>query len=137
MKPQPFTVAGAALALAAAAACTATPAPADVKNGEAVYGQCAACHSLNVDRTGPHHCGLLERRAGSVPGFAYSDALRRSKIVWTPRTLDQFLANPLKMVPGTTMGYAGVTDVKARRDLISYLQAANSSAECADTAQAK
>lgn len=111
--------------------------PADVKNGEAVYGQCAACHALGYDRTGPHHCGLIGRRAGSVAGFTYSDAMRKSNIVWAPRTLDRFLANPLKMIPGTTMGYAGVNDAKARRDLIGYLAAANGSAECREMKQAK
>ena len=125
--------AGAALVLIASAALAAPTAPvppADVKNGEAVYGQCAACHSLGYDRTGPRHCGLIGRRAGSVAGFAYSDAMRRSNIVWTARTLDRFLANPLRVVPGTTMGYAGVTDAKARKDLIAYLQAANDGVDC-------
>jgi cytochrome c len=82
------------------------------------------------DRTGPHHCGLLGRKAGTVQGFQYSEAMKRSRIVWTPPALDAFLANPFKAVPGTTMGYAGVTDPKERGDLIAYLMAANDSAEC-------
>ncbi len=56
--------------------------------------------------------------------------MRRSKIVWSGKTLDRFLANPLKAVPGTAMGYAGITDRKERADLIAYLEQANASPEC-------
>lgn len=125
--------AGAALLLMAGATLAAPPArpPAgDVKNGEALYGRCVACHALTYDRTGPHHCGLLGRKAGTVKGFEYSAAMKRSKVVWTPKTLDEFLANPLKMVPGTAMGYAGVTDPQERSDLIAYLREANKSEAC-------
>jgi cytochrome c len=66
-----------------------------------------------------------------VPGFEYSPAMRRSGIVWTAKTLERFIADPLKAVPGTAMGYAGVKDAAERRDLIAYLQAANKSPECA------
>ena len=111
---------------------TAAAAPAgDPAAGKAIYSRCLACHALAYDRTGPRHCGLFGRRAGSVKGFSYSEAMKRSKIVWNEKTLDRFLANPLKAVPGTAMGYAGVTDKKERADLIAYLKAANASAECA------
>ena len=105
-----------------------TPA---VKAGEAVYTRCLACHALAYDRTGPRHCGLIGRRAGSVAGFPYSDAMKRSSIVWTPATLDRFIANPVQAVPGTTMGYAGVNDPRERAELIAYLVDANRSAACA------
>lgn len=112
----------------------AQPAPqafiADVKNGEALYGRCVACHALANDRTGPRHCGLIGRKAGSVKEFEYSAAMKHSKIVWTTKTLDKFLTNPLKMMPGTSMGYAGITDPKERRDLIAYLLDANNSEVC-------
>lgn len=113
----------AALALLAAQA-VAAPDQRLFKQGEQVYERCQACHSLEVDRTGPHHCGLFGRRAGSVPGFQYSDAMKHSDIVWTARTLDRFLANPQKAVPGTNMTYAGVTDAGERKALIAYLQQA-------------
>ncbi|GAB3471741.1 hypothetical protein GCM10027321_43960 [Massilia terrae] len=113
----------AALVLAASHA-AAAPGQRLQKQGEQVYERCQACHSLETDRTGPRHCGLFGRRAGSVPGFAYSDAMKHADIVWTARTLDRFLANPAKMVPGTTMTYAGVTDAGERKALIAYLQQA-------------
>jgi cytochrome c len=103
------------------------PLPGDPMAGEAIYSRCLACHALAYDRTGPRHCGLFGRRAGSVPGFGYSEAMKASRIVWTGKTLDRFLANPLKAVPGTTMGYAGIDDARERADLIAYLAAANRS----------
>jgi len=103
----------------------------DADKGEQLYARCAACHSLTVDRTGPRHCGLLGRRAGAVPGFAYSDAMRQSGIVWTVAALDRFLANPLQALPGTAMGYGGVSDPKERADLVAFLARASSSASCA------
>ena len=118
--------------LAGALVCVAVSAEAapDLARGEQIYARCLACHALSFDRVGPHHCGLLGRRAGSVPGFDYSAAMKNSKITWNEATLDRFLTNPLAMVPGTTMTYAGVTDPKERSDLIAYLKQANQSAEC-------
>jgi cytochrome c len=85
---------------------------------------------LNYDRTGPRHCGLFGRRAGSVPGFSYSAAMKASNIVWDAHTLDRFLANPTRAVPGTSMGYAGVADKAERDALIAYLRSANGTPEC-------
>jgi cytochrome c len=121
-------VAGAALLLAAGAAPAARHG--DARAGEAIYARCLACHALAYDRTGPKHCGLFGRRAGSEPGFRYSEAMRRSKIVWNEKTLDRFLADPLKALPGTAMGYAGVKDRNERADLIAYLRQANDSPAC-------
>jgi cytochrome c len=103
---------------------------ADLKLGEAVYARCLGCHALAYDRTGPRHCGLFGRRAGSVPGFGYSEAMKRSGIVWNAATLERFLANPMKAVPGTSMGYAGVTDKAERAALVAWLKQANGTPEC-------
>jgi cytochrome c len=118
-------VAGALAALAAVSPVAA--ANGDAARGAKVYERCAACHSLDHDRTGPRHCGLFGRRAGSEPAFDYSPAMRRSGLVWSEATLDRFLAAPTKVVPGTTMGYAGVDDPRERADLVAYLKAANGS----------
>ena len=124
-----------ALAVAALAVTTAATAAGgslrgDPNAGEAIYSRCLACHTLAYDRTGPRHCGLFGRPAGSVKGFAYSAAMRRSKIVWGEKTLDRFIADPLRTVPGTAMGYAGVKDPKERADLIAYLKRSGASPEC-------
>lgn len=117
----------AAGAFAALVALSPGAAAGDAARGEKVYERCAACHSLDRDRTGPRHCGLFGRKAGSRPGFDYSPAMRGSGIVWNDATLDRFLAAPTKVVPGTSMGYAGVDDPRERADLVAYLKAANGS----------
>ena len=114
----------------AASAAPAAGVAGDAKAGEAIYSRCLACHALEYDRTGPRHCGLFGRRAGSVQTFTYSAAMKRSAIVWNRATLDRFLRDPLAAVPGTTMGYAGVADATERADLIAYLDEANRSARC-------
>ena len=124
-----MNVRSAIAALAAVLGCAAAYA-ADPRAGEALYERCAGCHALEYDRTGPRHCGLFGRRAGSVAGFEYSDAMKRSGITWNAQTLDRFLANPMKAVPGTSMGYAGIADAKERADLIAYLARAGKSGAC-------
>ncbi|WP_062758660.1 c-type cytochrome, partial [Bordetella bronchiseptica] len=116
---------------APAAARAAAPDPV---RGEQVYARCLACHALAYDRVGPRHCGLLGRKAGSVPGFAYTQAMEDSGLTWDAATLDRFLADPLKTVPGTAMTYAGVPDAGERADLIAYLRAAAASPACAGVA---
>ena len=93
----------------------------DVDNGKALYAQCLGCHSPNRHRTGPSHCGLLGRRAGSVEGFEFTRPMKESGIIWTKETLDGFLQAPLTYVPGTSMGFAGIASAKDRRQLIDYL----------------
>ncbi|HJV28825.1 MAG TPA: cytochrome c family protein [Aromatoleum sp.] len=120
-------IALAALFAAPAGAATTTGDPA---RGKEIYDRCLACHALAYNRTGPKHCGLFGRRAGSVPDFEYSPAMAHSKIVWNAKTLDRFLTNPTRMVPGTAMGYAGIPDPQERADLIAWLRQAGSSEEC-------
>lgn len=117
----------AALALGGAASARAAP---NAMRGEQIYNRCLACHALASDRVGPRHCGLLGRRAGSVPDFPYSQAMKDSKITWDEKTLHLFLSKPLKMLPGSTMTYDGVPDAKDRSDLIAYLKQAGRSLEC-------
>ena len=113
---------GFALALSPAAVALAMAA-GDPNRGAEVYERCLACHALGYNRTGPKHCGLIGRRAGSVSGFDYSEAMRRSGLVWDRASLDRFLADPLGTVPDTTMTYDGVKDPIDRADLIAYLVA--------------
>jgi cytochrome c len=120
---------GVRLLVAALLSCLAATASAegDPRRGEKIYERCAACHSLDRDRTGPRHEGLIGRRVGSVPGFAYSPAMKKAGaagMVWDEATLDRFLENPMKAIPGTRMGYAGVKDAKERADLIAFLKEA-------------
>lgn len=110
----------------------ASPAAANLAAGEQSYAKCIGCHSPDRNRTGPLHCGLVGREAGAVPDYAYSDAMRASGIVWTVDALDRFLRDPLQMVPGSTMGFAGIADAAERRDLVAWLATlTESSAACA------
>ena len=119
----------AALVASAPAGGAENSAP-DAMRGEQVYARCLACHALAYDRVGPRHCGLFGRRAGSVPQFSCSPAMKKSGIVWNDKTLDRFLTQPLKMVPGTAMTYDGIADPKNRADVIAYLEHVNDTPEC-------
>jgi cytochrome c len=119
------------LAVAASAGANAAAAPVgDAKRGAEIYTRCAACHALEYNRTGPKHCGVIGRESAGVPGFDYSPAMRGAKLTWDEKTLDRFLADPLKTVPGTTMTYAGIADRQERADVIAYLRDAGKSAAC-------
>ncbi len=95
----------------------------DAAAGGMAFQQCAECHSPgSADGAGPGLKGVVGRRAGGKAGFAYSPALAKSTLVWDDKTLDAFLANPQKAVPGTSMAYAGDVDAKERADLVAYLK---------------
>jgi cytochrome c len=104
----------------------------NAERGEEIYTRCMACHTLAHNRVGPRHCGLFGRKAGSVPNYAYSTAMKKYGVTWNEETLDRFIENPLKTVPGTKMGYAGVKDPQERADLIAYLKQATSDPKTCD-----
>ena len=89
----------------------------------AAFAQCAGCHSTEPGKNlfGPSLAGVSKRRAGSLPGYAYSPALKKSGIAWNAQSLDRWLASPQKAVPGTKMPLAGVPDPAARKALVTYL----------------
>lgn len=109
------------------AALGSTPALADPQgdpvHGKAVFAQCQICHSTEAGKNliGPSLHHVVGRAAGSLPGFAYSQAMKKSGLTWTPETLSDFLTAPMKKVPGTRMGFAGLTKPKDRADVIAYL----------------
>jgi cytochrome c len=109
-----FLFAVALLPVSALAANPATP--------PAVFAQCAACHSVNGSNgVGPSLKGVIGRKAGSVPGFRYSRAMKNYGKVWDKTSLAAYLANPQQAVPGNTMPFAGVPDASQRNAIISYL----------------
>lgn len=97
-------------------------AVADAVNGKVLYdSRCTGCHSVDQNRVGPAHFGVFGRRAGLAVGYDYSPALKKSKVVWSAKTLDQWLAGPERLIPGQKMGYS-VTEAQDRADLIEYLK---------------
>lgn len=102
-------------------------AAGDPLAGAQQFRACAACHSLEPrrNRTGPSLAGVLDRGAGTAPGFQrYSPALRNSALVWDATTLDAWITDPKAFVPGNRMGFRGLPDPQARADLIAFLTAA-------------
>lgn len=99
-------------------------AQGDAARGQDVFVRCQACHKLDdTNGIGPHLDGVVGRAKASVPGFAYSGALRAmADQSWTPENLDAFLINPRGYAPGTKMAFAGLPDAQDRADLIAYLQ---------------
>ena len=119
-----------AVMTAAAVVMAASPARAgdgDPAAGRLVYAQCQICHQIDRNGIGPRHMGLFGRKAGTQPGYNYSLPLQNSGIVWNEKTLDQWLQGPAKMVPGTKMVFAGISDPKDRADVIAYLKQATKS----------
>jgi cytochrome c len=97
----------------------------DAAAGSAVFqGACAVCHGLDGHAgTGPSLGGVVGRKAGAVPGFSYSAAMKAYGQTWTPAKLDAFIAAPSKTVPGTQMSFFGMKDPARRADLIAFLRA--------------
>jgi len=93
--------------------------------GETLFKKnCAICHTLEAgkNKTGPSLAGVVGRKAGSVPGFAYSAANKNSGDIWDAQTLDTYLADPRKFMPGTKMVFAGLKNPEDRKALIEYLK---------------
>lgn len=115
-----------ALAVAAMLALHAAPAPAagNPATGKVLFSRCVICHSNTKGASsgmGPNLFGIVGRKAGSYPGFAYSPALRHAGFVWTVAKLEIWLSDPQKMVPGNNMPIAGISDSQQRADLAAYL----------------
>lgn len=107
----------------ALAACSSSGGGDPVRGQELYSKECSACHSLNTSTVNaPMHCGLFGRKAGSVPGFPYSEAMRTSGLVWDEKTLDEFLTAPFISMPGTLMGFPGFSEPADRADVIAYLK---------------
>lgn len=95
---------------------------ANATRGAELYEQrCGGCHAVDVNRIGPMHRNVFGRKAGSLQNFDYSSALRAAKLHWDQTSLDAWLSNPEKLVPGQRMGYS-VENAVDRADLIAYLR---------------
>jgi cytochrome c len=105
---------------------TIANAEPDLDRGAAVFKRCVACHELERPRhkMGPHLLGLEGRKAGSLDGFNYSQAMRdagAAGLVWDQGTLAEFIASPKKAVPGTSMRFFGLWSESDIKDVIAYM----------------
>jgi len=102
---------------------TSTAAPRPDK-GAILYLRCRSCHTLERDGVhliGPNLNGFMGAAAASKDGYAFSEALAESGIVWSEETLDRWLENPSALVPGNRMVFAGLPNEADRLALIAYL----------------
>ena len=90
----------------------------------AAFAQCVSCHSVEPGKhgVGPSLANIMGTKAGDIPGFNFSPALKESGLVWNDETLDQWLAAPRKLVPGTRMAYAGMSNPAQRKEVIEYIK---------------
>jgi cytochrome c len=93
----------------------------NLEQGRQIYqAKCSACHSVDESGVGPAHIGVMGRPAGKAADYEYSEALVKSKVVWSKTTLNAWLTEPEKLIPGQRMGYR-LSLAKERADVIAYL----------------
>lgn len=99
-------------------------ADGDPAKGKRVFNKCKTCHELTNEKNkiGPHLVGIFGRKSGSVEGFKYSSAMQKANIVWNETTIDEYIADPKKYVPGNKMVLAPIKKAEQRADLIAYLK---------------
>lgn len=117
------------IVLAVLAMLLATPAvhAVDAAAGRAAFKRCANCHQVGPtarSNFGPQLNGIVGRRAGSAPDFAYSPAMKRAGFVWTEQKLAAFLRDPDAVVPGNKMRFWGIGNERQVADLVAYLRSA-------------
>jgi cytochrome c len=118
-----FAIAAASLA-SSALATGAAPADPLAARGKILYeSRCEGCHSIQTNRIGPKHLGVVGRKAGSIKDFDYTPALKRAKFVWTEKQLNKWLQGPSKLVPGTAMAF-NVSQPADRAAIIAWLKVA-------------
>ena len=107
----------AALTLAAPALAAPLPKPA-------MFGVCGACHKVDKgapNTIGPNLYGIGNTKAGEVPGFAFSPAMKKSTVKWTKPNLVAFIMEPQKTVPGTRMPFGGLKNKEAAESIADYI----------------
>lgn len=111
--------------LVAALVCSAPLTAAQAQSAPPSFAQCAICHATTAGapaKIGPTLAGVAGKPAATRPGFAYSDAMKKSKIVWTDAQLNAYLTAPMTMVKGTKMAYPGQPNAANRTAIIAYMK---------------
>jgi cytochrome c len=115
----------AAAAFAALVSMSGQASAQDAAAGEKVYAKCRACHQVGEtakNGVGPHLNGLFGRTAGSVAGYNYSEANKKSGLTWDEATFLEYIKNPRAKIPGTKMVFAGLPNETEAANLTAYLK---------------
>ena len=97
---------------------------ASVERGATAAKKCQACHTFakgEKNGVGPNLYGIVGDQKGEGRGFNFSAAMKAKGGTWTYNDLNQFLTSPKAFVPGTAMGFAGITKDSERADVIDFL----------------
>jgi cytochrome c len=100
--------------------------PPSAERGAELWAKCRSCHTVEQggrNIVGPNLHGVIGRRAGSLPDYNYSPAMRKANLVWNDETLDHYLAATVDFIPGSKM-YGGLAIKQDRLDLIAWLKQA-------------
>ena len=92
--------------------------------GAAAAKVCQACHTFDKDgpnRVGPNLYGIVGDKKGEGRNFNFSAAIKAKGGSWSIEDLNQFIANPKGYIPGTAMGFAGISRDSQRADVLAYL----------------
>jgi len=92
------------------------------QKGKAVFERrCSGCHAADINKEGPHLRGVFGRKAASVPGYTYSDSLKKLNLRWGEASLDQWLTDPDSLVPDTDMAFQ-LNAPDERKAVIAFLK---------------
>jgi cytochrome c len=96
----------------------------DLEAGKVSFKKCVLCHATEAgkNKVGPSLFGVVGRKAASLDGYNYSEAMKKFDHTWDAETLDTYLADPRATVPGTKMIFPGIKDKKERADVVAYLE---------------
>ena len=103
----------------------AMPAVAQSGTSPAAFARCSVCHAVSAGKPaglGPNLAGVIGRKAGTLPGYTYSPAMKASAIVWSEEQVQRFIANPQGVVKGTKMYLPGIADAAERAAIVAYLR---------------
>lgn len=101
----------------------AARAEGDPAAGKTAFNKCSICHSIKdgENKIGPSLAGVVGRKSHSEAGYAYSEPMKKYDVTWDPATLDVYLVDPRKVVPGTKMIFPGLKNDAERSNVIAYL----------------
>jgi len=107
------------------AAPASAPAQAQVDAGRRLFARCTNCHEVGAGARngfGPQLNGIVGRKAGSAPAYAYSPALKQAGFVWNEQKLVAFIRDSEKVVPGNKMRFLSFMSEKQAAEIVAYLR---------------